>query len=207
MDKIIYIIKIEMPRTKKLKKFTKKEHLKQLMDNVNNKYKNIKHEHINKEKIHKILNRIDVEKDAKHTKILINNYKLNLFHTYADRLFDQLPDEDYNKSYKFITNSIDDIYKIPPVHIIISRYVKPNIISIPLFIQIGVQDAGPSPKQFNNSSREELQFFYGCLQSNAIFHEFPDFARAIKDECRSNNNNKIDIGCLTQCPYLFTNNV
>jgi len=63
------------------------------------------------------------------------------------------------------------------------------------------------PKQFNNSSREELQFFYGCLQSNAIFHEFPDFARAIKDECRSNNNNKIDIGCLTQCPYLFTNNV
>jgi len=66
------------------------------------------------------------------------------------------------------------------------------------------------PKQFNNDSRAEVQFFYGCLQANAIFHEFPDFARAVKDECRSNdsnNNNKIDTGCLLQCPYLFTNNV
>jgi len=56
------------------------------------------------------------------------------------------------------------------------------------------------PKQFNNDPRLELQFFYGCLESNALFHEFPDFARAVKDECRKEND--VDMGCYSQCPYL-----
>ena len=59
------------------------------------------------------------------------------------------------------------------------------------------------PKQFNNDPRRELQFFYGCLQSNAIFHEFPDFARAVKDECRNENNDKVDMGCYLQCPMMI----
>ena len=57
------------------------------------------------------------------------------------------------------------------------------------------------PKQFNNDPRLELQFFYGCLESSALFHEFPDFARAVKDECRKEND--VDMGCYLQCPYLI----
>lgn len=61
------------------------------------------------------------------------------------------------------------------------------------------------PKQFNNDSRKELQFFYGCLQANALFSEFPDFARAVKDECQEDIKMKIDRGCYAECPYLFKN--
>ena len=47
------------------------------------------------------------------------------------------------------------------------------------------------PLQFQGDPLKELNFFYGCLESSAIFHEFPDRAREVVDQC--------EVSCFSQC--------
>lgn len=59
------------------------------------------------------------------------------------------------------------------------------------------QEALYIPEQFHADARTEMLFFYGCLQSTGIFHEFPDQARAIVMECQSLTSSS---SCLPLCP-------
>jgi hypothetical protein len=52
------------------------------------------------------------------------------------------------------------------------------------------------PLQFKGDSTKELQFFYGCLEVEAVFHEFPDHAREVVDSCR-----KVNSHCLNLCYF------
>ena len=62
-----------------------------------------------------------------------------------------------------------------------------NLYFIPWSFQ---QEEKYIPLQFNGDSVAELQFYYGCLQSSAIFHEFPDRAREVLDSCPNVSENK-----------------
>lgn len=53
--------------------------------------------------------------------------------------------------------------------------------------------------QFNGDAIMEMEYFYGCLQSTAIFHEFPDQARSIVDKCDSLGSTD---SCFELCPYV-----
>jgi hypothetical protein len=52
------------------------------------------------------------------------------------------------------------------------------------------------PQQFNGSASNELHFYYGCLEVTAVFHEFPDFAREVVDQCSKNNGH-----CVNMCYF------
>lgn len=58
------------------------------------------------------------------------------------------------------------------------------------------------PSQFSGSAEEEMLFYYGCLQSSATFHEFPDMAREIADRCRQEMANSQTKTCFNLCPYI-----
>ena len=58
------------------------------------------------------------------------------------------------------------------------------------------------PAQFNGSAAMEMLFYYACLSSTAIFHEFPDMAREIVDRCRKEMNTSRTGTCMKLCPYL-----
>jgi hypothetical protein len=56
-----------------------------------------------------------------------------------------------------------------------------------------------------------MQYFYGCLDSTALFHEFPDRAREVIDSCRNAAEESNDTAglstdeihnCRSQCPYF-----
>lgn len=53
------------------------------------------------------------------------------------------------------------------------------------------------PDQFQGDASQEMLFYYGCLESTAIFHEFPDQARFIVAECEALESPS----CLALCPY------
>lgn len=54
------------------------------------------------------------------------------------------------------------------------------------------------PEQFGGDARMEMLFYYACLESDGIFHEFPDQARSIVRECQ-----QLDApSCASLCPYL-----
>mmetsp|Transcript_14385 Transcript_14385/g.21561 ORF Transcript_14385/g.21561 Transcript_14385/m.21561 type:complete len:373 (+) Transcript_14385:30-1148(+) len=55
------------------------------------------------------------------------------------------------------------------------------------------------PSQFAGDHEMELKFFYGCLQSSGLFHEFPDHARQVAEMCRAHDGPKGN--CLELCPY------
>lgn len=55
------------------------------------------------------------------------------------------------------------------------------------------------PSQFHGDEVEEMKYFYGCLTSSAIFHEFPDNARDIARQCK-----QIQGSCAPLCPYLHS---
>jgi len=57
------------------------------------------------------------------------------------------------------------------------------------------QESQYIPLQFENDARRELQFYYGCLGVTAVFHEFPDRAREVADECGGINRDR----CLDMC--------
>lgn len=45
------------------------------------------------------------------------------------------------------------------------------------------------PSQFNNDTQKELAYFYGCLEADALFHEFPDHARAAAFQFKKTDRN------------------
>lgn len=58
------------------------------------------------------------------------------------------------------------------------------------------------PAQFEGDAKKEMLFFYACLQSTAIFHEFPDQAREVVAECQEQAEKDQASSCLSLCPYL-----
>lgn len=58
------------------------------------------------------------------------------------------------------------------------------------------------PSQFNGSAETEMLYYYACLQSTGIFHEFPDMAREVADRCRQEMEGSGSTHCLKLCPYL-----
>jgi glycerophosphoryl diester phosphodiesterase len=58
------------------------------------------------------------------------------------------------------------------------------------------------PAQFGGSAKMEMLYYYACLQSTAIFHEFPDMAREVADICRREMEIAGTSHCLKLCPYL-----
>ena len=54
------------------------------------------------------------------------------------------------------------------------------------------------PSQFDGDEIAEMKYFYGCLKSSAIFHEYPDHARDVVRQCEGLNTPT----CLPLCPYL-----
>jgi glycerophosphoryl diester phosphodiesterase len=53
------------------------------------------------------------------------------------------------------------------------------------------------PEQFDGDADMEMKYYYGCLQSTAIFHEFPDQAKRITAQCADLKAST----CLGLCPY------
>lgn len=56
--------------------------------------------------------------------------------------------------------------------------------------------------QFGGDARKELSFYYGCLQVAGVFHEFPDRAREVVDECiAASSSSSVKPSCPSLCPY------
>lgn len=73
-----------------------------------------------------------------------------------------------------------------------------NLFFIPWSFQL---EQNYIPTQFAGDSHLELLFYYGCLQSSAIFHEFPDQARDVIQTCRTESNSTSLHTCLSLCPF------
>lgn len=69
-----------------------------------------------------------------------------------------------------------------------------NLYFVPWSFQ---QESKYIPAQFQGDAEMEMKYFYGCLESSAIFHEFPDQAREIVNECKALNASS----CKALCPY------
>jgi glycerophosphoryl diester phosphodiesterase len=69
-----------------------------------------------------------------------------------------------------------------------------NLFVVPWSFQL---EAKYIPLQFNGSAVNELRFFYGCLEVEGVFHEFPDHAREVVDECRKKDGGN----CANMCYF------
>lgn len=97
--------------------------------------------------LHRMLNRIDVEKDAVKCKESIYEGYDN-FTKCADALFGEMPKSSYEKSLDNVTNAINrySIYKNEPVEIGPIHALTSGVI--PSYIKYIIQDAGIAPKQY-----------------------------------------------------------
>lgn len=68
-----------------------------------------------------------------------------------------------------------------------------NLYVVPWSFQLEEQYI---PLQFNGSATNELHFFYGCLEVEGVFHEFPDHAREVVDAC-----NNLEGHCVNMCYF------
>lgn len=105
-------------------------------------------------KLHILLNRIDVEKDAIKSDVRITDSNIGLFHYYADGLFGKLPESLYDKSVEFIMSRISTFQSVESKYVKITNYQnnKHSIQEIlPKTIKYGIQDAGTSPTSFQSS--------------------------------------------------------
>jgi glycerophosphoryl diester phosphodiesterase len=66
----------------------------------------------------------------------------------------------------------------------ISWAIKRNLNVVPWSFQL---EPKYIPPQFDGNYTRELEYFYGCLGVDGIFHEFPDHAREVIGHCNGSD--------------------
>lgn len=100
--------------------------------------------------LHRIMNRIDVEKDAYFCSSYPVERNRALLNTHIDLLFGPLPKSDYTRSLEYLELLIEKHESIDNNEIVVDTYnekIYHNIL--PKFIQYGIQDAGLSPQRYD----------------------------------------------------------
>lgn len=138
------------------------------------------------ERYNRILNRVDIEKDAIYYKDMPIRNGLYYFHLIANRLFGNLTNNSYKDTLEYITNALSSYESSDSNEITIDTYDdKIPYDFIPNIIQYGVQDAGMSPKSYLSTiqnlitpgsyidtclrSSKGIEFGFGNIYDNLIF--------------------------------------
>ncbi len=100
--------------------------------------------------LHRIINRVDCEKDAIHTQVPINKLSLEFFHDIANSLFGNLPRDSYKRSYDYIISAANTYespkkYTFQCMQDVSALHTMDNF---PTYIKFGIHDAGLSPKYY-----------------------------------------------------------